>query len=73
MELIAKARKSKQTPVLSVSRDGVALGLAPWSFFEMASVACMSVLAGGNKLGTVYLGCVPETNQATLSSQLTSF
>jgi hypothetical protein len=58
--------------VLSVSRDGVALGLAPWSFFEMASVACVSVLAGGKKLGTVYLGCTPETNQVTLSSQLTS-
>ncbi|TWU18593.1 hypothetical protein [Allorhodopirellula heiligendammensis] len=70
MALIDTARKNKQTPVLSVSRDGVALGLAPWSFFEMASVACISVLAGGNKLGTVYLGCVPETNQVTLSNQL---
>lgn len=70
MELIDKARKDKQTPVLSVSRDGVALGMAPWSFFEMASVACVSVLAGGNKLGTVYLGCTPETNQVTLSNQL---
>ncbi|MCS7466746.1 hypothetical protein NZK35_08835, partial [Stieleria sp. ICT_E10.1] len=72
MKLIGKARDKKQTPVLSVSRDGVALGLAPWSFFEMASVACVSVLAAGKKLGTVYLGCVPETNQATLSNQLTN-
>jgi hypothetical protein len=72
MDLIKQARDSKETPVLSVSRDGVALGLAPWSFFEMASVACVSVLADGRKLGTVYLGCTPETNQATLSSQLTS-
>lgn len=71
MELIDKAREDQQTPVLSVSRDGVALGLAPWSFFEMASVACISVLAGGKKLGTVYLGRVPETNQLTLSNQLT--
>jgi hypothetical protein len=70
MEWIDTARRHKQTPVLSVSRDGVALGLAPWSFFEMASVACISVLAGGNRLGTVYLGCVPETNQVTLSNQL---
>lgn len=37
-----------------------------------ASVACTSVLADGKKLGTVYLGCVPETNQVTLSHQLTS-
>jgi len=72
VELIDEARQRKQTPVLSVSRDGVALGLAPWSFFEIASVACVSVLADGKKLGTVYLGRTPETNQVTLSSQLTS-
>ncbi|WP_162006756.1 hypothetical protein, partial [Roseimaritima sediminicola] len=56
MKLIGEAREQKQTPVLSSSRDGVALGLAPWSLFEMASVACVSVLAAGTKLGTVYLG-----------------
>ena len=72
MELIDAAHEDGKSPVLSVSRDGVALGLAPWSFFEMASVACISVLAGGNKLGTVYLGCVPETNQVTLSNQLSN-
>jgi len=72
IELIDTARKNNQNPVLSVSRDGVALGLAPWSFFEMASVACVSVLADGKKLGTVYLGRVPESNQLTLSTQLTS-
>jgi hypothetical protein len=71
MELIQNAREEGKNPVLSVSRDGVALGLAPWSFFEMASVACVSVIAGGDKLGTVYLGRVPETNQKTLSSELT--
>ena len=72
MDLIKQARQKKLKPVLSVSRDGVALGLAPWSFFEMASVACVSVLADGKKLGTVYLGCTPETNQVTLSTRLTS-
>ena len=71
MELIETARKDGKKPVLSVSRDGVALALAPWSFFEMASVACVSVIAGGKKLGTVYLGRVPETNQVTLSGELT--
>lgn len=72
MEMIRDAREQKQTPVLAVSRDGVALGLAPWSFFEMASVACVSVLADGRRLGTVYLGRTPERNQSTLSRQLTS-
>ena len=71
-ELIDKARESKQKPVLSVSRDGVSLGMAPWSFFEMASVACVSVLADGKKLGTVYLGRVPESNQLTAHRKLRS-
>lgn len=71
MRWIKQAAKDGKDAVLAVSRDGVALGLAPWSFFEMASVACVSVIAGGKKLGTVYLGRVPETNQVTLSNQLT--
>ena len=29
-------------------------------------------MADGKKLGTVYLGCTPETNQVTLSTQSTS-
>ena len=70
--LLTAARRKKEKPVLSVSRDGVALGLAPWSYFEMASVATISVLAAGKRLGTVYLGCTPEANQKTLSAQLTS-
>lgn len=72
LELMNKARRCNETPVLSVSRDGVALGMAPWSYFEMASIACISVLAGGKKLGTVYLGFVPEANQVTLSNQLSN-
>jgi hypothetical protein len=72
LKLIATAREKQAKPVLSVSRDGVALGLAPWSFFEMASVATVSVLADGKRLGTVYLGRTPETNQRTLSAQLTA-
>lgn len=70
--LLSAARSSKQKPVLSVSRDGVALGLAPWGYFEMASVAAVSVMVAGKRKGTVYLGCTPETNQKTLSDQLTS-
>ncbi len=69
--LLSAARNKQQKPVLSVSRDGVALGLAPWSYFEMASVATISVLVEGKRMGTVYLGCKPEENQKTLSAQLT--
>jgi len=70
---LTDARKSKaNSVVLSVSRDAVSLGLAPFGFFKMASVATISVLADGKRLGTVYLGRTPETNQKTLSSQLSS-
>ena len=70
---LADARKSKaKSIVLSVSRDAVSLGIAPWGYFEMASVATISVLADGKRLGTVYLGRTPETNQKTLSEQLSS-
>lgn len=68
-----RAEKSKaKSVVLSVSRDAVSLGTAPLGFFEMASVATISVLSDGQRLGTVYLGRTPETNQKTLSTQLTS-
>ena len=69
---IDQARKLKQSIVLSVSRDGVSLGIAPCGIFEMASVATISVLSAGKRLGTVYLGRTPEENQQTLSEQLTS-
>ena len=71
-EMLQKARESGGKPVLSVSRDGVSLGIAPWGYFEMASVACISVMVKGKRLGTVYLARSPEENQATLSKQLTS-
>lgn len=72
MQLIKDVRKSGETPVLSISRDGVALGLAPWSIFEMAGVASISVLSNGKKLGTVYLANTPQSNQEDLSRDLTS-
>lgn len=72
MRLIVQARKSGQNPVLSISRDSVALGLAPWNIFEMAGVASVTVLSEGKKLGTVYLGRTPQTNQEDLSRDLTS-
>lgn len=69
---ITQARQLKQSVVLSVSRDGVSLGLASCGIFEMASVATISVLSDDKRLGTVYLGRTPEENQQTLSEQLTS-
>lgn len=72
LEWIDEAEKNGKNIVLSVSRDGVSLGIQPLGFFEMASVATLSVFSEGRRLGTVYLAAAPEENQATLSEQLTS-
>lgn len=72
LEWITEARQVGQSPVIAVSRDGVSLGIASLSSFEMASVATITVMSEGRKRGTVYLGQAPETNQETLSAQLTS-
>jgi len=69
---IDQAEKNGKNIVLSVSRDGVSLGIAPFGYFEMASVATLSVFSEGKRLGTVYMAATPEENQATLSKQLTS-
>lgn len=72
MTWIKQARQGGQPPVIAVSRDGVSLCIASLNSFEMASVATITVMSAGQKLGTVYLGRAPETNQETLSEQLTS-
>ena len=64
---IDEAGKLCQNVTLAVSRDGVSLGIAPFGNFEIASVATISVYADGKRMGTVYLGRVPEENQETLS------
>ena len=69
---IDQAEKNGNNIALSVSRDGVSLGIAPFGYFEMASVATLSVFSEGKRLGTVYLAAAPEENQETLSKQLTS-
>ena len=69
---IDQAEENGKNIVLSVSRDGVSLGIAPFGYFEMASVATLSVFSEGKRLGTLYMAAAPEENQATLSKQLTS-
>ncbi len=69
---IDEARKHCKKVTLAVSRDGVSLGIAPFGNFEMASVATISVYADRQRTGTVYLACVPEENQETLSRNFTA-
>jgi len=67
-----KAVKDGKQATLSISRDGVSLGIAPFGNFEMASVATLSVYADGKRTGTVYLSAAPEENQQSLSKNFTS-
>lgn len=69
---IDEAVKDGKEAILSVSRDGVSLGIAPFGNFEMASVATLSVYADGKRIGTIYLAAAPEENQASLTEKFTS-
>jgi hypothetical protein len=58
-------------PVLAVGRDGIMVPLIALGYQE-ASVATIAVYdRRGKRLGTVYLGCMPEKLQRTLTGQLT--
>jgi hypothetical protein len=70
----ASAGTGPHKPVLSVGRDGITLGVRckGGSVFEVATTGTVSVLdRRGRRLGTVYLACVPEPGQGTLSQALT--
>lgn len=69
---IDQANGNGKNTVLSISRDGVSIGIAPMGYFEMASVATLSVYSEGNCIGTVYMAASPQENQTTLSDKLTS-
>lgn len=69
---LRKAAKSrgKFAPTLAVGRDGVMVPMRP--FWEEASTATVSVYdRRGQRLGTVYLGQMPESGQVTLTNHLT--
>jgi hypothetical protein len=60
-------------PVLSLGRDGICLGVPVrgGTSFEVASAGTVTVLnRRGKRLGTVYLACMPEAKQGTMSEQL---
>jgi hypothetical protein len=68
----AHASKGAHRPVLSVGRDGIFVPLAKDTKYREAATATVAVLdRGGKRLGTVYLGHMPEPGQGTLTQQLT--
>jgi hypothetical protein len=60
-------------PVLAVGRDGLMVPIRGQESYREAATATVSVYdRRGRRLGTVYLGRMPEPGQATLSRQLTA-
>jgi len=75
LSLLHKAHDSKgaHRPVLSAGRDGIFVPIRGDNKYREAATATLSVLdRAGKRLGTVYLGHMPEAGQVTLSQQLTA-
>lgn len=69
----AQAAGGPHRPVLSVGRDGVMVPVRHEQEYREAAAGTVSVLDGhGRRVGTVYLGQMPESGQKTLSRQMTS-
>ena len=75
LKLLQQAHDSKGShrPVLTVGRDGIFVPLRKDTKYREAATATVAVLdRSGRRLGTVYLGHMPEPGQGTLSQQLTA-
>ncbi len=68
----AHASRGSRKPVLAAGRDGVFVPIRGDDSYREAATATLSVHdRTGRRLGTVYLGRMPEPGQGTLSEQLT--
>ena len=68
----ADGTKGRHKIVLAVGRDGIMLPIRGEKTYKEGSVGTITVYdRRGHRLGTVYLGQMPEAYQATLSDQLT--
>jgi len=68
----AAAGKGPRRFVLSVGRDGVMIPIVNNQTYQEAAAATISVLdRWGRRLGTVYLGQMPQAHQKTLGDELT--
>jgi hypothetical protein len=74
VELLAKAFASKgpHRPVLAAGRDGVHVPIRQEGYHEGATATVSVLDRRGRRLGTVYLGQMPESGQGLLSEQLTA-
>jgi hypothetical protein len=74
LELLQKAyaSKGKHRPVLAAGRDGIHVPIRKDGYHEGATATLSVQDRRGKRLGTVYLGQMPEAGQGTLSAQLTA-
>jgi hypothetical protein len=69
----AAESKGPRRFTLSAGRDGVMIPIVKQSKYKEACTATLSVLDRcGRRIGTVYLGQMPEAHQVTLSAELTA-
>src|SRR6185312_9545071 len=69
----ADRSSGSRKPVLAVGRDGLMLPIRGQACYREGATATASVYdRRGRRLGTVYLGRMPEPGQGTLSGQLTA-
>lgn len=75
LEWLAEARQSRgrHRAILAVGRDGIMLPIRNEEHYKEGSVATISVYdRRGQRLGTLYLGEMPQPKQVTLSEELTA-
>src|SRR5215470_13518315 len=67
----ARASPGRFQPILAVGRDGVHVPLRHKERKEGATATVSVLDRRGTRVGTVYLGQMPESGQGTLTDQLT--
>lgn len=76
LRLLAQANQSRgrRRVVLTIGRDGIMLPIRHEKKYKEGCVATISIYdRRGQRLGTVYLGEMPEALQVTLTEELTAF
>jgi hypothetical protein len=70
---VAQKSRGRHRPSLVLGRDGIHVPMRGPDPYKEASTATLTVYdKRGKRVGTVYLGRMPEPGQATLSEQLTA-
>jgi hypothetical protein len=73
-ELLKQAFRSKgrHRPVLAVGRDGIMVPMRRQGYKEASSATVSIYDRRGRRLGTLYLGYMPEPGQETMTNRLTA-